>query len=385
MKLLTLILISLSLFACSDKVAGGGSSGSEAGNAITAKIVDGNGTPISGARVRLRAATYFSGDTSNLRFDLKTEKSGNLFLEKIPAGDWRLEVIHQGKALLRSLTLSGTDSTVNLNIDTIHPVSQVQGSIPLPIIPGTHVVIPGTEHSATPDAAGRWVLDSLPAGFHEIRQYAMQIRTDNVGYANPVAGTSVNIGPLSPEHESLLLEDFEDGDTRHRYAEFSGEGWWFLSYDTNSVTINPVLGSFPVPLQTDSERGTVLHFQASFDPASPYSWLDCGVQIGRNYQPYSLVSVDSLVFWAKGSGQAIVTLHFADTVGTPKEPEYFLTLPAVWTRIAIPMDSITVAGTTSASALRTGITSLSWVFIANAELWLDGITLVGVSRQELWP
>lgn len=385
MKRLTLISISLLFFACSDKVAGGGSSGSEAGNAITAKIVDANGTPVSGARVRLRAASYFSGDTSHLRFDLTTGKSGSLFLERIPAGDWRLEVLHQGRALLRSLTLNSTDSSVNLNIDTIHPVSEVQGSIPLPIIEGAHVVIPGTEHSAIPDAQGRYVLDSLPAGFHEIRQYAVQIRTDYVGYANPAAGTSVKIGPLSTEHESLLIEDFEDGDTRHRYAEFSGEGWWFLSYDTNSVTIYPELGSFPVPLQADFARGTVLHFQASFDSTSLYPWLDCGVQIGRNYQPYNLDSVDSLVFWAKGSGQAIVTLHYADTAGTTKEPEYLLTLPTEWTRISIPMDSITIEGATNARALRTGITSLSWVMISDAEFWLDDITLVGISRQELWP
>lgn len=380
-----LVLLSVMvLFACSDRVAGGGSSGSEAGNALTAQVVDSAGVPASGARVRLRPAGFVAGGTIDPHYDQTTDAQGKLRFEAVPEGEWSLEVQHGGDAMLRRISFADKDSIAALGADTLWPQASITGSIPTPFPTGTVVVIPGTEHASVPNPQGHFVLDSIPAGVLEMRTSGPVQSVDYRGTANPLPGQVLQVGPLAPESEYLLLEDFEDGDTRHRYSALAdGEGWWFLDRHPD-VLVDPSLQGFPVPLESDLEHGTVLHFKATMDSTSMNPWLDCGVQVGRITVTYDLRSVDSIVFWAKGSGSTILTLHYADSVSA-EEPQFAIDLPAEWTRISVPTDSLAVSGVAGTREHHREIAFLSWVFIANAEFWLDDIMLIGATRSDIWP
>jgi hypothetical protein len=373
------------IVACSDHVAGGGPSGTEAGNALTARIVDADGAPVAGARAYLRPADYIAGESVDSAYNLTTSADGSLRFDSLPAGNWILEVSNYGDALLHNLLISALDSVVDLGMDTLRSQARVRGSIPTPFASGTRVVVLGTGHSAKPDSLGFFTLDSLPAGSLVIRAVQNAAVTSFTGYANLSPATTTQISPLAPEDDYLLLEDFEDKDSRHRFSALTGQGWWFLSNDS-SVTILPAHPTFPIPTEYDSPaRGTVIHFSVSAPPLASNPWADCGVQLGVKDATYDLSSVDSLVFWARGVGAVIVTLHIADSDSLGLTPQYDLVLSAEWSRISIPMDSITVPQATDPRALKRKLTSISWVFTQNAEFYLDDVMLVGADRESIWP
>ena len=82
-------LMAIGMIACSDseKTAGGGPSGTEAGNAITAQIMVA-GEPAAYARVKLTESE--SLDAASAQFH-EADKNGVITLENVPDGEYTLE------------------------------------------------------------------------------------------------------------------------------------------------------------------------------------------------------------------------------------------------------------------------------------------------------
>lgn len=106
----------LGLSACSDdKVAGGGPSGTEAGNAITAQILTADKTPAARAKVKLVESASLEG--SKDAYTAETDKNGQVVVEGVASGSYILEASLEGKAIQTKVKVSdaGVDlGTVNL-------------------------------------------------------------------------------------------------------------------------------------------------------------------------------------------------------------------------------------------------------------------------------
>jgi hypothetical protein len=109
------------------------------------------------------------------------------------------------------------------------------------------------------------------------------------------------------------------------------------------------------------------------------------MQIGENDGAYDLSAADSIIFRAKGSGSFFLELLGSETdslVATGKTevmPQVMLSLNSDWTRYSVPIKSM--GGTEKQLK---SVRLLAWVFTQSAELWLDDVKIIGISRDDLW-
>ena len=115
----------LGLSACGDtKTAGGGPSGTEAGNAITAQILTADKTPAALARVRLMDS---EGLDSEKAYSAETDKNGNVTIEGVADGDYTLEAKLDGEALQKLVSVSGAN--VDLEKAQLKKMAAVSGVV----------------------------------------------------------------------------------------------------------------------------------------------------------------------------------------------------------------------------------------------------------------
>jgi len=367
---------------CSDRVAGGGSSGTETGNALTATILQANGTPSARAIVRLRPSDFLSGDTISARFTTQTNDSGKLRIDSVPKGDYTLEVISGMYSTLRTLSLSTSDSNIALGMDTLQKAATIVGHVPTTLPVNSTIFIVGTEHHTTVDANGAFKFDTIPVGSFELK-----VKADSVysSYVETNSNAATSAGVLHAENSSsILLDDFEDGDSRNRLGPFVGEGWWWLdaSQGVSIASTNP--GQI-IPIVYDgSTHGNVVHFNFTIDSTAINPWVDFGVQLGIKNANYNMSCADSIIFYARGTASGIVALSYAPPLDTFSRPSFAFTTKATWTRIAIALSSLTSNNGIYPKNYLQHITQVSWVFTTSADFWIDDVSIHGCSRAQIW-
>jgi len=270
---------------------------------------------------------------------------------------------------------------MDIGVDTLQSYSKLTGKIPTPFLANTRIEVLGTDLICYPDSYGNFSFDSIPAGVHVVQNST--INDTLRGYAQVGGGATSSTGTLMPESPNyLLLDDFEDGNSQHRFAPISGQGWWYKS-SSLGVTITPSTAT-PVPLDTtDPIHHSAIHFSVQIDSGS-YPWANCGVQIGIKNQGYDLSSVDTLVFWAKGAGNIDVALSLQANADSISSLNASFTLMTSWNRVAIPLDTIRAATLPNPSAMRNHVTSITWQFSTAGEIWLDDVIFIGASRYDIW-
>lgn len=171
--------LALALCGCEGNPASvhGGGGGSEA-VALTGAVRDESQVPVPGARVRVRPRLYLQ-DTlpgehpSRGSMDAVTDDSGAFRLDSLPPGEYHLEIRDAlGKGLLLPFAVTGLTRKVDLGAAVLRPTGSVSGAFHLPdgIIKGrTWVQVYGMERLVPADSAGRFRLDSLPAGTYTLR------------------------------------------------------------------------------------------------------------------------------------------------------------------------------------------------------------------------
>ena len=147
--------LGISLNACSDsKVAGGGPSGTEAGNAITAQIIA-SGTPAAQVTVRLTESESIDSDSVRTA---TTDSKGKVSFENVSDGEYILEATMGDKALQKEVVVEGED--VDLGKGNLEKTVSVSGSVQEK---SGKVKVRGMAHEAEV-VDGKFTLDSLPAG-----------------------------------------------------------------------------------------------------------------------------------------------------------------------------------------------------------------------------
>lgn len=253
-------------------------------------------------------------------------------------------------------------------------------------LPGDTVVSLTQGRRTVADAQGNFLLDSLRRGVHALYGRVSKGRA----YVDlERAGTATSL--LRPEDSgSVLLDDFEDGDSRHRYGAWTGGGWWWIACDT-SVTLSPsgIASSPSLALAKDSAGGRSLHFAAAFSGSGASDWAETGVHLDTG--AVDLSRLKAVRFRAKGSGNLTVRLLTRDAVAGQNLEEN-LALGADWRTFELPVAGFQLpawSGSSVDSAGRIGklrqCVGLAWALGESGEVWLDDATLVGPSASSLWP
>lgn len=376
-----LLALGLALVGCADpdRVAGGSSYETE--NAVAARFLTPDGIPAAGALVRARPLEWVDGGSSQQPPDLRTDKDGRCTLRLGP-GAWRLE------ARLSGFVAVGEVPSLRRGLDLGSVRLTRPGSLFGRAVPGSRVGVSGLQHQAVVNSEGYFQFDSLPQGVHVLRQVGSQARA----FAFAEAGLSRDAGLLRTEIPGqILLDDFEDGDTRLRHGAWTGGGWWWVDADSG-VNLSPdgVSDKPERAILADGEGGKVLHVSAAFPVGAPStSWAQSGHDFVGT-RPLDLSGLVSIRFRARGIGTLAVLVHLESA--TPAQvPRAEVVLDSVWREFEIPVarlqppawSGVVLDSATRSQRLRSAV-GLSWSMSSSGDLWLDDVRLVGPSSSLLW-
>ena len=378
------------LSACSDtdKTAGGGPSGTDAGNAIMAQLTV-DGQPAAFARVKLSESE--SLDATDNEFT-KADENGKIVFENVAEGTYTLEARLDGKALQKEVSVEGSD--VDLGKEALEETVSIEGSVG----EGAEgmVKVRGMAHSAKVKD-GKFSLDSLPAGPLSLVFIPGTEGADTSStYMKVVAGESSTASTFAEESRALLLDDFQDSNYQNRFmpAHFYEGGWWYFSFETN-VTPDFITDDGKHRFILENEDGNIVaHVAATFGEAVEDStgeviwpWATVGIELGKSDKTLcnDISSVDSITFRAKGEGAIVFGL--VDETQKKKDQliaQYEITLDEDWSRFSVPLAEI-IDPRFSYKC----VNQLVWNFKPNNEektvdFWLDDIELTGGKRLSIW-
>ena len=382
--------LGISLNACSDsKVAGGGPSGTEAGNAITAQIIA-SGTPAAQVTVRLTESESIDSDSVRTA---TTDSKGKVSFENVSDGEYILEATMGDKALQKEVVVEGED--VDLGKGNLEKTVSVSGSVQEK---SGKVKVRGMAHEAEV-VDGKFTLDSLPAGPLSLVFIPDDKKNDtSCTYMKVIAGESSTASTFAEESRALLLDDFQDSNYQNRFmpAHTYDGGWWYFDYSAENVTAEHITddGEHRFALETDEDGNIAAHVVAIFGETVKDSsgekiwpWATVGIELGKSNKALcnDISSVDTVAFKAKGEG-AIEFSIIDETQknGNQNIAKFEFTLNENWDRISVPLKEIL-----DPQFSYTCVNQIVWSFKPNneekkVEFWLDDIELTGGKRLSIW-
>lgn len=376
----------LGLVACGEtKTAGGGPSGTEAGNAITAQILTAEKSPAALAKVRLMDSEALGDEKA---YSAEADKDGNVTIEGVADGDYTLEAKLAGEALQIPVQVNG--ASVDLGKDRLKKTATVSGSVGDKSLKGV-VKVRGLEHSAKVKD-GNFTLDSLPEGVLSLVFIPDVEDVDTSStYLKVLAGESTVSGTFADESRALLLEDFQDSNYQNRFmpARTYDGGWWYFDFSADNVTPDFIIGENHLFTLANEDGNISAHVAAHFGDiikdstgVAHWPWATMGVELGKSDKALcnDISSVDSVAFRIKGIGS--VVFNIIDSNLKPDHQKLIQSeygLDSVWVRVSVPLPA-------DKAAFKC-VNQLAWDFKTidgYAEVWLDDVELIGGDRLSIW-
>ncbi|MDB5105930.1 MAG: hypothetical protein JWP91_3619 [Fibrobacteres bacterium] len=261
----------------------------------------------------------------------------------------------------------------------------------------------GSAYTAPIRADSSYSFDRVPAGSFAIVALINQggilhpFLTQSIDVAAGVRVTGQDVGVPA---DRILVDDFALGWKQTALGRILGDGLWYTATDIGDAGNS----SIKVDFITDSLSydGSSVRAQYVLGSRLRNPWAIMGFNIGTSLKGavYDFSDLKAITFMAKGSGwvnvkflSKAVSRDFADSV----HYYYPLHLPAEWTRITIPVDSLIRPAYTPAAAL-----AITWQQAAKematidftVELpksdhgdttvfWVDQIHLEGISLERI--
>ena len=409
LALIAPIAIGFSLCACGTEVAGGGPSGTEAGNAITAQILIAD-APAANARVKLVEQESLDGNG----YIATANENGIVTIENVAVGNYTMEAILDESALQLPVQVNEFKS-FDLGKQTLQRSAYIGGSIEDFITDSTSeslknmtgfVKFRGLDHSAYVQN-GKFSVYGLPAGKLDMVIIPSGTKHDTLDiHIKVAAGDSLTT--LKPKtqptpqdtakkdttkkdtvqkNSTLLIDDFEDGDNNNLLVSDYTSGFWTLSSNPNFLFFNIVPGQDPQyamnpflnVIQDDDNGGKNVHLSVEFPDTTIYKqqYLLIGMFIANQVLSYDLSSVDSIAFdaWGKGSGE----IQISDRKHNTTAGKYAIELTEKKKKYKIAFADILPS-----EENRKSVTMLAIVFHTDFELYFDNLEFIGKDLLNIW-
>lgn len=286
----------------SDSLAGGGAT--ETGNGLACRVMTDSGKQAARAKVVfVRTDTWIEDvqrDGSPQTFAAQADSAGLVRLERLPAGRW---AIQSDRAALQGwMQIQNHDR----GEDTLRlwPRTLVQGSVG-----GDHVEriwVMGTAWSSPVGDGGRYVLEKAAGKYSLVG--ASQAPLVPLATGVSVAGESTTSNPVA-RRQGIVLEDFQDGDSKTTLHAYTGIGNWYVAKDTGSRVYSAFDSIGP------DYRGA-LSMQYSLKDSTSYIGVGISFLDQDGYHKLDLSALDSFCLEARGNGQ--VTAYFQEILGQSK-------------------------------------------------------------------
>lgn len=213
----------------------------------------------------------------------------------------------------------------------------------------------------------------------------LELRWGRPGAIDPgSAGLWKGIGDsLYAELYTLPVDDFERKSAWTAFpSPIPPTLWYVVPSDTSVVLDSALVADFTTAIQPAGEgrSGSAAHISYT---ASSSLWFVLGTTLGPG--PRSLATLDSIVFWVRGTGNYSVSLENLVDVGG--KAIYNDTLDAAWIRKCIrPTDMLpenNIGGNVGWDNVKDILTNLSFFSGGGNDFWIDDIRLYGVNRDNL--
>jgi hypothetical protein len=175
---------------------------------------------------------------------------------------------------------------------------------------------------------------------------------------------------------SVLVDDFEHKSLQSLLPDSAS---WYSAHSDSAIISTPVLVA-----ADKGRKGTALHVSYNA-PAKGFRYALVGIMLRKS--PAVLRSLDSIEFWARGSGKFRVAFdHLNDSLTGGKAWAQH-SIDSSWTRIALrprDLDSANgIGGNVGWAAVRDSVTNLTFFVTGGSDLWIDDVRLYGIDNGDL--
>ena len=179
---------------------------------------------------------------------------------------------------------------------------------------------------------------------------------------------------------SIKIIDFDSQKLETAFDYGDGTRDWYFNPQDSNVTTTPSRDNVQDAFEFNDERQSyVFHWKSTSKKKGKWSMI--GSRINRN--PSSLEGIDSIVFFAKGSGElgfAIEVLN--EPTGKTKYVDY---LDSNWKRFSFTPDDFVPGdgeyGNMGWDFVKARVTTFSIWIVDDSEMWIDDVILYGVNRD----
>ena len=190
---------------------------------------------------------------------------------------------------------------------------------------------------------------------------------------------------VKQELYSVLVDDFEHNTVQNALPLPIPANYWYdrISDSGASVSPAPVADLLPaLQLAGDGRSGHAMHLV--YTAVTSAHWVLLGTALGPGAR--SLATLDSIVFWERGTGYFSVA--FDNLAGKGDKAWMHDTLDTTWTRKCIrPQDLVSATDTIGANvgwtAVKDSVTNLTFFAEGGKDLWIDDIRMYGINRDFL--
>ncbi|HUI90989.1 MAG TPA: hypothetical protein VLX68_01970 [Chitinivibrionales bacterium] len=400
--ILTASLTGVLLAGCTANVAGG----TDYPNTRTvAGVVHSSADiPVPGAKVKIIDDANWLSDVvtgKSVVLDSATcDKSGVFSIKPPASGAWNIQIDSKDEGLLarkfNEQYDSAKDTTYKFNLKSYATLSgTVQpdaGTAQLLLLSGSGYQAPVNADKSFSFAAAEGayaMISGTETGGGQQRCLAASVQMN--------AGASVTGQTIVAPVNRILVDDFTVGGFVTNLGRLIGGGWWYDVNDSASGSQSTI--SLGVVSGAEAYAGQSLHAVYALDPQSADPWALMGFFLGKDSTNYDLSSLTSLSFMARGTGTVEIRFYsrMMDSINgnTFQQFAYVLPLPAAWTKVIVPVDSVKLPS--SCPAAQQGIT---WAQVAptvqiiyftaytpqnnpgdTINLWLDDVSLDGMKLE----
>ena len=179
---------------------------------------------------------------------------------------------------------------------------------------------------------------------------------------------------------SIKIIDFDSQKLETAFDYGDGTRDWYFNPQDSNVTTTPSRDNVQDAFEFNDERQSyVFHWKSTSKKKGKWSMI--GSRINRN--PSSLEGIDSIVFYAKGSGELGFAIEVLDEpTGKTKYVDY---LDSNWKRFSFTPDDFVPGdgefGNMGWDFVKARVTTFSIWIVDDSEMWIDDVILYGVNRD----
>jgi len=329
LKLILIILCATLLQSCGNPPVAGGT-GSETTNSFAGIVLTSQGIPAEHATVYLidqsRWFDRIDSGKSPVVDSVKTDSAGQFVITSEGAGTYAVQVSGEGESFWQGGFPVSESTEIHAGTIRLETSMTVRG-----IVSGSASEVRPlfTANRSSIKNDGSFYIEQIPAGI-----FALFADRELCGGFEGVRGDTIDLGTLSSEPNTLIIDDFRFSNVRSALSWIVPGANWGLRYSKNTL-ITPTADSLdfsPLISKTDGFDGRSLNMtirSSNLDTASAH--LTCPV--ARKGTLTDLSSLKSVSLTAKGTGSITISLNCGAFGDQKLSAE--IALPLEWTDLQI--------------------------------------------------